>query len=121
MSCSAHALLEADRYPEALRIFDDWQALESFEQAERTLHGLAWRRRSQYARLVAKHEFERVVGRVPTHGELANAIFVWKQRLQDYSPGMREVFRQQCNPLFEEANRWAEEHRGPLPERLDMP
>ena len=75
--------------------------------------------RSQFARLIAQKMFEAVTGRIPTNFELANALISWKLQVQDYPPVMQEAVRQQCNPLFEEADLWSEEHRAPLPERLD--
>ena len=115
LACAAFARIQAARFPDALRLFDDWRSVEDFAQAERALHGLDWRRRAHYARLVAQQAFAQLRGRSPTIEDCDDALSRWTQRLQSYSAVMREAVGQNCHPLFEQADRWARQHRAPIP------
>jgi hypothetical protein len=105
MSCAPVAHIGAADYPEAVRIYDEGHTPENFEKADRAALGLLWRHRQDFARTVAAAAFTEHNRRPPTQGELDDERSRWVRTLMSYPPPLREAVEQNCEALFEIADR----------------
>lgn len=105
MSCAAVAHIGAADYPEAVRIYDEGHTPENFEEADRAALGLLWRHRQNFAQRVAAAAFTNDHGRPPTDLELDDERSRWVHTLMGYPPPLRDAIEQNCEALFDIADR----------------
>ncbi len=106
LACAALAQIRAAEYPEVVRVYDQGQAPQSFEEADRAMLGLQWRHRQQFAEDLATQAFVDVFGRPPTADELANERSRWVRTLRDDPDPAHEVLETDCEALFDAAQEW---------------
>ncbi|MCF7983074.1 MAG: hypothetical protein K9L70_01600 [Thiohalocapsa sp.] len=104
-SCAALALIRSADYPEAVRVYEEGHEPLSFEEADAAALGLLWRHRRTFAEDEAIRAFAELHGRSPTDAELSDAQSRWVRMLVSYPQPLREAVEQNCEVLFEIADR----------------
>jgi len=115
MSCGALALIRSADYPEAVRMYDERHEPRSFEEADRAALGLLWRHRRTFAEEEAIRAFAELHERPPTDEELSDARSWWVRTLMSYPEPLREAVEDNCEALFEIADRSCPARRGVKP------
>jgi len=105
MACTALALILGADYPEVVRVYDEGHEPRDFAEADRAGLGLLWRHRQQFAEDVAVQAFTELYGRAPTADALRNERSRWVHKLMSYPEALRAAVTQNCEALYEVADR----------------
>jgi hypothetical protein len=115
MSCAALAMIRSADYPEAARVYDEGHEPRSFEETDRAAQGLLWRHRRTFSEDEAIRAFAELHGRPPTDEELSDVQSRSVRTLMSYPEPLREAVEDNCETLFEIADRSCPAPRGVKP------
>lgn len=105
MSCAALAMIRGADNPEAVRVYDEGHEPRSFEEADRAALGLLWRHRRTFSEDEAIRAFADLRGRLPTDEEVSDARSRRVRTLMSDPEPLREAVEDNCEALFEIADR----------------